>query len=260
MDKIQVSALSKSFGSHRVLNKIDLSVKTGESVVIIGGSGSGKSVFLKCILGLLQPDGGNVVIDGQQTEGFTQQQRYRLMRRFGVVFQSGALFDSLSILENVGFTLLEKGQKRQQVREQVREKLLQVGLSPDVMDKMPAELSGGMRKRVALARAICNEPEILFYDEPTTGLDPIMSDIISELIIKLNEELGITSITITHNMKSAFKIADRMAMLYKGKLIAVGTPDAFHKSTDPYVSQFVNGSAEGPITQEMFEHLKGAQT
>ncbi len=245
--KIEIVNLHKSFGSKRVLEGINLSVDKGESRVILGGSGSGKSVLLKCILGLLNPTEGQVLIDGQNTVNLKENERYDLMRRFGMLFQHGALFDSLTVWENVSFGLLQQGEKSKRARDTAVEKLSLVGLNADVAQLKPAELSGGMQKRVALARAICMEPEIIFYDEPTTGLDPIMADVINNLIIKLREELGVTSIAITHDMHSAYKIADRISMLYKGRMLVDGTVKEIKNSDNPYVYQFINGLAEGPI-------------
>lgn len=239
--------ISKSFGPKEVLRDVSLQVEKGKSTVVLGGSGSGKSVFLKCLLGLLHPDNGNVFVDGQETTYASGKERYEIMRKFGMVFQNGALFDSLPIWENVGFGLTEQGVNPKDVKEQAIMRLAQVGLQAEVADQLPSELSGGMRKRVAFARAICLEPEIIFYDEPTTGLDPITSDMINDLIIKLREELGVTSITITHDMNSAYKIADRIAMLYHGEIIAEGTVKEIQTTDNPFVQQFIHGRAEGPI-------------
>lgn len=245
--KIELRHVSKSFGSKEVLKDVNLTVMPGESRVILGGSGSGKSVCLKCILGLLVPTSGQILIDGEDTTKLSEKARFDLMTRFGMLFQSGALFDSLSIWENIGFELLEQGMSRSKAKDKAMEKLSMVGLGEHVAEQRPSELSGGMQKRVGLARAICMEPEIIFYDEPTTGLDPITADVIDNLILKLKNELGITSLTITHDMKSAFKIADKMSMLYKGEMIADGPKSEFKDSKNPFVKQFVNGEAEGPI-------------
>ena len=244
---ITARKLKKGFGGNHVLRGIDLTVERGESLVIIGGSGSGKSVLLKCILGLLEPDSGQIRIGEQITTHLPENERFKLMRRFGMLFQSGALFDSMPVWENVSFGLLGDGCARPKARSVAIDKLGLVGLDARVADLMPAELSGGMQKRVSLARAICQEPEIIFYDEPTTGLDPIMSDVINRLIVKLNKELNITSVTITHDMNSAYTIADRIAMLYEGQIIAEGNVDEIRASRDAYVHQFITGSAEGPI-------------
>ena len=247
---IKVRDLKKSFGDKVVLDGVNLDVWPGESLVVIGQSGVGKSVLIKCIIGILTPDSGTIEIDGQLvTEpGFRDWDTVR--RKFGMLFQYAALFDSLKVWENVGFALLQHSKKKVfQVKEIAEEKLRMVGL-PGILDLMPSELSGGMRKRVGLARAIAIDPEIMLYDEPTTGLDPIRGDSINDMIIQLREELGVASITITHDMVSAYKIADRITMLYKGKLIATGTPDEIRSSDNPYVQQFIHGNAEGPIRDE----------
>lgn len=245
--KIELKHISKSFGEKNILTDVNLKVMPGESRVILGGSGSGKSVCLKCTLGLLIPDAGQVIINGEDTTKLKEKDRFELMKSFGMLFQGAALFDSLTIWENVAFEHLEQGTKRNKAKDIAVEKLAMVGLQEHVADQRPSELSGGMQKRVGLARAIATEPDIIFYDEPTTGLDPITADVIDNLILKLKNELGITSVAITHDMKSAFKIADKMAMLYKGKMIADGEKSTFENPTNPYVKQFVNGDAEGPI-------------
>lgn len=245
--KMEITNLEKSFGEKRVLKNVNLQVKPGESVVIIGGSGSGKSVLLKSILGLLDPSSGCIKIDGQETTHLKEKGRYELMKKFGMLFQGGALFDSMPIWENICFVQRQEGMSEKEAKVLAIEKLGMVGLQPHVADQRPSELSGGMQKRVSLARAISLEPEIIFYDEPTTGLDPITSDVINDLIIKMRDELGCTSITITHDMHSAYKIADRMAMLYQGEIIAEGTVKEIQNSKNPYVQQFITGSAEGPI-------------
>jgi phospholipid/cholesterol/gamma-HCH transport system ATP-binding protein len=248
--KIEARGLKVAFNAKVVLDGADLRVARGESVVVIGGSGAGKSVLLKCLIGLLVPDAGEVLIDGRAAAGLPRRERAALRRKFGMLFQGSALFDSLRVWENVGFGYKQHTRKRdREIRAIAEEKLRLVGL-PGILDLMPAELSGGMRKRVGLARAIAMEPEILFYDEPTTGLDPIMADAINDLIVRLREELGITSIAITHDMTSAYKIADRIAMLYKGRMIAQGTPAQIRESTDPFVRQFIEGRAQGPITDD----------
>ena len=246
-NKIEIQNVSKHFGGTQVLKGVDLVIPSGQTTVILGGSGSGKSVLLKCILGLVTPDQGKVLIDGKNTTGLKEVDRYKLMTRFGMLFQSGALFDSMNNWENVAFGLLERKMKRKQARDIGISKLRMVGLKPEVADKMPSEMSGGMRKRVALARAICLEPEIIFYDEPTTGLDPITSDVINDLILKLKEELHITSVVITHDMTTAFKVGDYVAMLYDGKIIARDTGAKMQKIDNPFVQQFIHGRAEGPI-------------
>ncbi|GAA0600495.1 ATP-binding cassette domain-containing protein [Caenispirillum bisanense] len=244
--------MRKSFGPKTVLDGVDLDVGRGESVVIIGGSGTGKSVLLKCILGLLQPDAGSIRIDGQETAKLTGKARDQVLHKFGMLFQGAALFDSLTVWENVAFRLIH-GDKmpRRDAREIAVETLRQVGLSPDVADLMPAELSGGMQKRVGLARAIAAKPDIIFFDEPTTGLDPIMADVINDLIVACREQLGATTLSITHDMASARKIADRVAMIYHGRIIWVGDAAAVEASGNPYVDQFVHGRAEGPIKMEL---------
>ena len=246
--KIRIRGLSKSFGGKVVLNDLDLDVGDGESVVVIGGSGSGKSVLLKCILGLLRPDGGSVLIDGQEVVGLRGERREEINRKFGMLFQGSALFDSLPVWENVGFGLLaQKRADRHRARDIVIAKLGQVGLGADVGGLFPAELSGGMQKRVALARAIASDPEIIFFDEPTTGLDPIMADVINNLIIKTTREVGATALSITHDMASARKIAHRIAMLYQGRIIWAGPVSEITTSGDERVDQFIHGRAEGPI-------------
>ena len=250
--KIAVRGVEKSFGSKRVLDGIDIECGRGESLVIIGGSGTGKSVFVKCILGLLQPEAGSIRIDGEETVGIGRSRRESLMRKFGMLFQGGALFDSLMVWENVAFGLIQgRGMERGKAREIAFDKLAAVGLGPEVGLLRPAELSGGMQKRVALARAIAAEPEIIFFDEPTTGLDPIMADVINHLIIKCVRELGATAVSITHDMTSAKKIADRIAMLHKGRIIWQGPTGEIEDSGNSYVDQFVHGRAEGPIQMEI---------
>jgi phospholipid/cholesterol/gamma-HCH transport system ATP-binding protein len=242
----------KSFGAKTVLDGVTVDINAGESFVIIGGSGSGKSVTIKCILGLLRPDRGDIRVDGQDILKLGGHDRDQLMRKFGMLFQGGALFDSLKVWENVAFGLIQgRHMNRKPARERAFETLAQVGLGADVGELWPAELSGGMQKRVALARAIAARPEIIFFDEPTTGLDPIMADIINDLIVKCVKELGATAVSITHDMHSARKISDRMAMIYGGKLIWVGkTADVDHSGND-YVDQFIHGRAEGPIKMQV---------
>ncbi len=250
--KIAVGGVEKSFGGKRVLDGIDIACGAGESLVIIGGSGTGKSVLVKCILGLMRPEAGSIRIDGVETVGIGHSARASLMRRFGMLFQGSALFDSLSVWENVAFGLIQgRGMPRQEAREIALEKLASVGLGPEVGALSPAELSGGMQKRVALARAIAAEPEILFFDEPTTGLDPIMADVINRLIVDRVRGLGATAISITHDMVSARKIADRIAMLHKGRIIWQGPTAEIDRTDNPYVDQFVHGRAEGPIEMEV---------
>lgn len=250
--KIVVRGLDKSFGRKRVLSGLDVTCEAGENLVVIGGSGTGKSVLIKCIVGLLQPDAGSIRIDGAETVGLGGAGRARLMRKFGMLFQGSALFDSLTVWENVAFGLIQgRSMPRQQAREIALEKLAAVGLGPEVGALRPAELSGGMQKRVALARAIAAEPEILFFDEPTTGLDPIMADVINDLILDCVRKLGATAISITHDMVSTRKIADRVAMLHNGKIIWQGRAAELDRSGNPYVDQFVHGRAEGPIRMEV---------
>jgi phospholipid/cholesterol/gamma-HCH transport system ATP-binding protein len=246
--KIRIQGLHKRFGAKQVLDGIDLDVAEGESVVVIGGSGTGKSVLLKCVLGILQPDRGSIVIDGQEVIGLSRGAREQVMQKFGMLFQGAALFDSLPVWENVAFGLLNiKKLGRAESRERAIETLGRVGLGPDVADLWPAELSGGMQKRVGLARAIATQPQILFFDEPTTGLDPIMADVINELIARSVRDLGATAVSITHDMASARKIADRIAMLYQGKLIWQGPVAEIDRSGNAYVEQFIHGRGEGPI-------------
>jgi len=245
--KIQVVNLHKSFGEKNVLRGIELEVFQGESMVIIGGSGSGKTVLIKCIIGLMGPDQGEIHVDGLEITSLDEKRMNEVRKRFGMLFQGGALFDSMTVWENVGFGLQQQSRLRDgEIRKIATEKLELVGLK-NVEDLMPAELSGGMRKRVSLARAIAIEPEILLYDEPTTGIDPIMADAINHLIIEMKEKLKVTSIAISHDMKSAYKIADRIAMLYQGKIIEVGTPEEIRNSANPVVQQFIEGRSEGPI-------------
>jgi phospholipid/cholesterol/gamma-HCH transport system ATP-binding protein len=250
--KIRVRDLHKSFGPKVVLEGLDLDVGVGESVVVIGGSGTGKSVLVKCILGLLVPESGSIEIDGEETVGHTGPDHDRIMQKFGMLFQGAALFDSLPVWENVAFGLIEgKGVGRSEAREIALEKLASVGLGTEVGELSPAELSGGMQKRVALARAIATEPEIIFFDEPTTGLDPIMGDVINGLINKCVRELGATALSITHDMASARKIADRIAMIYDGRIIWAGPVGEIDDSGNDHVDQFINGRAEGPIQMQV---------
>jgi phospholipid/cholesterol/gamma-HCH transport system ATP-binding protein len=250
--KISLRGVTKSFGPKKVLQGIDLDVAKGESMVVIGGSGTGKSVLLKCILGLMRPDSGSIKIDGQETVALTDGGRADVMRKFGMLFQGGALFDSLRVWENVAFGPIQSdGMAPAQAREVAIAKLGNVGLGPEIGELFPSELSGGMQKRVALARAIAREPEIIFFDEPTTGLDPIMADVINDLIVKCVSDLGATAISITHDMASARKIGHRIAMLYDGKLIWQGRTADIDQSGDPHVDQFIHGRAEGPIRMQV---------
>jgi phospholipid/cholesterol/gamma-HCH transport system ATP-binding protein len=237
----------KSFGDLKVIRGLDLEVQDEESLVILGRSGSGKSVMLKLALGILSPERGRILVDGEDINLIPLKELYSLRQRFGMLFQGAALFDSLMVWENVAFTMIEhEGKKMNEVMPLVQEKLMMVGM-PDVEYKYPAELSGGMKKRVGLARAIASNPKYLLYDEPTTGLDPIMADVINNLIIKMKKELGTTSIVVTHDIVSATKVGTRLVMLYDGVIIWSGTPEETHATDNPYVKQFIAGSAEGPI-------------
>ncbi|HXA70709.1 MAG TPA: ATP-binding cassette domain-containing protein [Stellaceae bacterium] len=250
--KIVIRGLRKSFGRKVVLDGLDLEIGAGESLVVIGGSGTGKSVLAKCIIGLMQADGGSIKIDGEEMVGRSAGERERVMRKFGMLFQGAALFDSLPVWENVAFGLIQgRHVARAEAKTTALEKLAQVGLGPDVGELRPSELSGGMQKRVALARAICAEPEIIIFDEPTTGLDPIMADVINHLIVQCVRQLGATAMSITHDMVSARKIADRIAMIYKGRIIWSGPTAEIDHSGNPYVEQFIHGRAEGPIQMEV---------
>ncbi len=243
---IEMRQVAKAFGSNEVLRGVDLEVAKGSSLVIIGGSGTGKSVALKCVLGLIEPDTGEIRVDGKPVG---QGDRDAFLARFGMLFQGAALFDSLPVWQNVAFRLLRGSlaRPRDEAREIAIEKLRRVGLKADVADRLPAELSGGMQKRVGLARAIAADPEIIFFDEPTTGLDPIMSGVINDLIREIVVEMGATAMTITHDMTSVRAIADNVAMLHGGKIRWTGPVAKMDQSGDPYVEQFISGSAEGPI-------------
>jgi phospholipid/cholesterol/gamma-HCH transport system ATP-binding protein len=246
--KIRIRDLKKNFGSKVVLDGINLDVGVGENVVVIGGSGSGKSVLLKCIIGLMEADSGIIEIDGENVVGLSRADREAQMRKFGMLFQGGALFDSLPVWESVAFGLVAaKHMPRPEARQIAVDKLAQVGLGEEVSTLSPSELSGGMQKRVSLARAIATDPEIIFFDEPTTGLDPIMADVINDLIVKCTHELGATGLSITHDMASARKIANRVAMLYHGKIIWDGPVAEIDESGNAHVDQFIHGRAEGPI-------------
>ncbi|WP_373447809.1 MULTISPECIES: ABC transporter ATP-binding protein [Haematobacter] len=245
-DMIEITELKKSFGPKHVLRGVNLSVPKGKSMVIIGGSGTGKSVLLKCVLGLVTPDSGDIKVDGHDV---TEGDRDAFLARFGMLFQGGALFDSLTVWQNVAFRLLRGSLKRPkaEAREIAIEKLRRVGLKPETADLFPAELSGGMQKRVGLARAIAAEPEIIFFDEPTTGLDPIMSGVINDLIREIVTEMGATAMTITHDMTSVRAIADRVAMLHDGLIRWTGPVEQMDAADDPYLQQFIHGRADGPI-------------
>jgi phospholipid/cholesterol/gamma-HCH transport system ATP-binding protein len=250
--KISLRGVAKAFGPKQVLRGIDLDVTAGESMVVIGGSGTGKSVLLKCILGLMQPDDGSIKVDGVETVDLGDGGRSQVMRKFGMLFQGGALFDSLRVWENVAFGPIQSdGMRPEQAREVAIAKLGNVGLGPEIGELFPSELSGGMQKRVALARAIAREPEIIFFDEPTTGLDPIMADVINDLIVKCVSDLGATAVSITHDMASARKIGHRIAMLHEGRLIWQGPVADVDRSGNAYVDQFIHGRAEGPIQMQV---------
>ena len=252
--KIVLKDVCKRFGKKVVLDGLSLEVPRGKSLVVIGGSGTGKSVMLKCVLGLIRPDSGQILIDGQDSMTFDADEREQALRKFGMLFQGSALFDSLKVWENVAFGLIQgRNMARDQAKEIAIDKLGQVGLTPEVAELSPAELSGGMQKRVALARAIAAEPEIIFFDEPTTGLDPIMADVINNLIKSCVQKLGATTLSITHDMASARKIADYVAMIYKGKIIWHGTAAEVDHSGNEYVDQFIHGRAEGPIKMEVLK-------
>lgn len=246
--KLRIRGLAKAFGEARVLADVDLDVGAGESLAVIGQSGTGKSVMIKCVLGLIQPDAGSILIDGEDMVRANADDRRRLRRKFGMLFQGGALFDSLPVWRNVTFGLMEGRTGRAgEMRGVATENLERVGLGADILDRRPSELSGGMQKRVALARAIAPGPEVLLFDEPTTGLDPIRAGVINDLICELVADLGITALTITHDMTSARKIAHDVAMLYEGRIIWRGSCDNLYASGNPFVDQFVLGHAAGPI-------------
>jgi len=250
--KIRIRGLSVAFGTKQVLTDLDLDIGVGESVVIIGGSGVGKSVTLKCILGLVEPDAGSIEIDGEEVVGLSGRALDRVNAKIGMLFQSAALFDSLPVWENVAFGLIQgEGMERDKAHATAVAKLAQVGLGQDVAELWPAELSGGMRKRVGLARAIATDPEIIFFDEPTTGLDPIMGDVIDKLIVECVRGLGATALSITHDMTSARRIADRVAMLHEGRIIWTGPVASIDSSGNDFVEQFIHGKAEGPIQMQV---------
>ena len=252
--KIELRNVHKRFGSKVVLDGINLTVPKGQSMVVIGGSGTGKSVMIKCVLGIIRPDRGEIFVDGKNVLKMDQSAREQVLRKFGMLFQGGALFDSLSVWENVAFGLIQgRRMKRKEARDIAIEKLAKVGLDAAVGELYPAELSGGMQKRVGLARAIAVDPEIIFFDEPTTGLDPITADVINQLIVDRVKELGATTLSITHDMASVRKIADRVAMIYKGKIIWDGPCADIDKSGNDYVDQFIHGRAEGPIGMDVMK-------
>lgn len=250
--KIRLRDVHKRFGDKVVLDGVDLDIAAGESLVVIGGSGSGKSVLIKCIQGILRPESGSIQVDGTEVVGASGRSLEGVNAKIGMLFQGAALFDSLPVWENVAFGAIQgKGMDRKAAFELAVNTLAKVGLSEDVARLWPAELSGGMQKRVGLARAVATEPEIIFFDEPTTGLDPIMADVINDLIVTCVKNLGATAVTITHDMASARKIADRVAMLYKGRLIWVGDIGDIDASGNAYVDQFIHGRADGPITMDL---------
>ncbi len=254
MTHIKLENLSKSFGPKTVLNGLNLVANKGKSLVVIGGSGSGKSVMLKCILGIISPDAGGILLDGQSIMGLKGKARDEYLTKFGMLFQGAALFDSLTVWENVGFGLIQgRNMARAKAKEIAIEKLALVGLGSEVAYLSPAELSGGMQKRVGLARAIAADPEIIFFDEPTTGLDPIMADVINNLIVDCVKRLGATAISITHDMASARKIADDIAMIYKGQIIWHGAASLIDSSGNAHVDQFINGRADGPIQMDVLK-------
>lgn len=244
---IRIVDLHKSFGSNRVLRGVNLEIRRGETMVIIGQSGSGKSVLIKHLIGLIKPDRGEIYIDGVDITRLKEQRLHRITRKFGMLFQGSALFDSMTVAQNVSFGLERyTDYSDEEIKALVKESLTKVGLG-GVESLMPHELSGGMKKRVGLARAIAYRPEIILYDEPSTGIDPIRADAINDLINRMKEELKVTSVVITHDMKSSYKVADRIAMLYEGKIIEVGTPEEIRHTTNKVVQQFIHGRAEGPI-------------
>ena len=249
MTKIKIDNLYKSFGQKKVLKGVDLEIEPGEIMVIIGQSGSGKSVLLKHIIGIMKPDAGEIYVDGQVMNAFTERELLKMSRKFGMLFQGSALFDSLTVEENVAFGLRRHTTlSEEEIKKVVQASLERVGLR-DIEHLLPYELSGGMKKRVGLARAIAYGPEIVLYDEPTTGLDPIRADAINNLILQLKRDLNVTSIVITHDMNSTYKVADRIAMLYEGRIIEVGSSEEIRNSPNPIVQQFINGRATGPIAE-----------
>ena len=250
--KIELRDVKKRFGSKIVLDGVNLQIGRGESVVIIGGSGTGKSVTIKSVLGILRPESGKIFVDGKVTSLINGRAREDVLKKFGMLFQGAALFDSLPVWENVAFGLIQgRGMARKKAKDIAIAKLAKVGLGSEVVNLSPSELSGGMQKRVGLARAIAADPEILFFDEPTTGLDPIMADVINDLIVSTVKDLGVTAVSITHDIASARKISDRIAMLYKGKIIWQGPTAQIDNSGNEYVDQFIHGRAEGPIKMEV---------
>nr|BAU79803.1 putative methionine import ATP-binding protein MetN [uncultured Aquificaceae bacterium] len=258
--KIKVENLVKVFGKREVLKNINFDVKEKEVFVIMGGSGSGKSTVIKHIIGLLKPTSGKIYIDGTDITTLKDFEMIEFRKKIGYLFQEGALFDSLKVWENVGFYYLENTKMpEKEIRKLATQKLALVGLN-DIEDLYPSQLSGGMRKRVSLARAISYNPQIILYDEPTSGLDPVTSAMIDNLILKLRDDLGVTSIVVTHDLESAFNIADRIAMIHKGVIYAIGTPEEIKKHPDPVVQQFINRKPEGPITEELIKEIQKSKT
>jgi phospholipid/cholesterol/gamma-HCH transport system ATP-binding protein len=250
--KVELRGVKKRFGPKVVLDGLDLVIHPGESLVVIGGSGTGKSVMIKCVLGILRPDAGKIFVDGEEVTHVRGRGRDAELRKFGMLFQGSALFDSLPVWENVAFGLIQgRGMARAKAKDVAIEKLAKVGLGSEVGELWPAELSGGMQKRVGLARAIAAEPDIIFFDEPTTGLDPIMADVINDLIVSTVKDLGVTTLSITHDIASARKISSRIAMLYRGRIVWQGPTADIDASGNPYVDQFIHGRAEGPIKMEV---------
>jgi len=248
---IEIKNVTKHFGEHKVLDKLSLNIQKGSTCVIIGRSGCGKSVLLKHIVRILRPESGQILVDGKDIASLDDDEMDKIRLKIGMVFQGGALFDSMTVGENVGFGLIEHDHiGRKELLERIEESLCMVNLC-GIANLNPSELSGGMKKRVALARAICVRPQIILYDEPTTGVDPITADSINELIKSMHDKLKITSVVVTHDMKSAYRVGDRIAMMYQGKIIAEGTPEEIQKTDHPIVHQFINGLAQGPITETL---------
>ncbi len=256
---IEIHNLYKAFGSQMILNNLSLTVRRGETKAIIGRSGVGKSVLLKNIVGLIRPDSGSIKVNGTEVTNLNEKDYNKLRMEIGLVFQGGALFDSMSVGDNVAFVLNEfLNLNKSTIRDRVHDSLAMVGLK-DIQDMMPSQLSGGMRKRVSLARVLCMEPQIILYDEPTSEVDPITAAALNNLIIELRDKLKVTSIVVTHDMNSAYKIADSIAMFYRGQVIADGKPDEIRHSSHPVVKQFITGQANGPITEDenlIFGHVK----
>jgi phospholipid/cholesterol/gamma-HCH transport system ATP-binding protein len=243
---IRIIDLHKSFDGKKVLNGVNLEIVDGEIMVIMGGSGAGKTVLIKHIIGLLKPDRGKIFVDDIEITSLSEEKLFKVVRLFGMVFQGAALFDSMTVEENIRFGLERLGLPPDEIERRVKDSLERVGL-PGIEKLMPSQLSGGMKKRVGLARAIALKPKILLYDEPTTGVDPIRADSINKLILKMKDSLGVTSVIITHDIVSAFKVADRIAMLHEGKIIEIGTPEQIKNSSNPIVQQFIKGESEGPV-------------